>query len=155
MSLFRVGYLPAPEEGAGLRVEREEIAVSCAADDLAVFHGGAAIWGEDFFGAWLPDVFPAEPAICGIDRYRVMGGGEIQNAVVNEGTRLCGDSLFRLVQANRAEACYILGCDLVCIYESHAFVIVIGVQPVFFAASGFVEFLLSRAGLGRNRDREG
>jgi hypothetical protein len=69
-----------------LRVEREEIAVSCAADDLAVFHGGATIWGEDFLGARLPDMLPAEAAICGIDRDRVMGGGEVKDAVVNEGT---------------------------------------------------------------------
>jgi hypothetical protein len=84
-----------------------------------------------------------------------MGGGEVKDGVINEGTRLGGDSLFRLVQANRAEACNILGCDLLCIYESHTRVIVIWMQPVFFAAGGFVQFFLSRAGLGRNRDREG
>ena len=84
--MFRIGNLPAPEEGAGLRVERKKISVGGAANELAVFYGGAAIWGKDFFGARLPDVFPAEAAIGGIDRDRVMGGGEIQDAVVNEGT---------------------------------------------------------------------
>ena len=69
-----------------MRIEREEIAVGGAADELAVFDGGAAIWGEDFLRARLPDVFPAEAAIGGVDRDRVMGGGEVQDAVVNEGT---------------------------------------------------------------------
>ena len=67
---------------------------------------------------------------------------------------MCGDSLFRLVEAGWAEVCYVRGCNLFCVYESQACVIVIGVQPVFFAASGFVQFFLSWAGLGRNRERE-
>jgi len=67
---------------------------------------------------------------------------------------LCGDSLFGLVEAGWAEVCYVRDCNLFCVYESQACVIVIGVQPVFFAASGFVEFLLTGAGLGRNRERK-
>ena len=67
---------------------------------------------------------------------------------------MCGDALFGLVEAGWAEACCVRGCDLLCVYESQARVIVIGVQPVFFAASGFVEFLLCGAGLGRNRERK-
>ena len=68
-----------------MRVQSEKIAVGGAADELPVFYGGAAIGGKDFFGVRLPDVFPAEAAICGIDRDRVMRGGEVQHAVVNEG----------------------------------------------------------------------
>ena len=97
-------------------------------------------------------MFPAEAAIGGIDRDRVVGGGEIQDAVVNEGTRLCGDALFALVHADRVEACNICSGDLLCVDESHACVIVIGVQPVRFAASGVVEFLLRGAGLRRNSE---
>ena len=69
-----------------MRFEREKIAVGCAADELAVFYRGAAIRGEDFFGARLPDVFPAEVAIGGIDRDRVMRGGEVQDAVIDKRT---------------------------------------------------------------------
>ena len=67
---------------------------------------------------------------------------------------MCGDALFGLVEAGWVEACYVRGCDLLCVYESQACVIVIGVQPVFFAAGGFVEFFLRGAGLGGNRERE-
>jgi hypothetical protein len=84
MSLFRVGDLPAPEEGAGLRVQSKKESISGATNNSAVFNGSAAIWREDFVRARLPEVFPAEAAIGGVDRDRVMGGGEIQNAVVNE-----------------------------------------------------------------------
>ena len=69
-----------------MRVEREKIAVGGAADELAVFYGGAAIGWEDFFGVRLPDVFPAEAAICGIDRDCVMRRCEIEDCVVDEGT---------------------------------------------------------------------
>ena len=86
MSLLRIGNLTAPHESAGLRVERKEKSIGGATNNSAVFNRGAAIWGKDFLRARLPDVFPAEAAIGGIDRDRVVGGGEIQDAVVNEGT---------------------------------------------------------------------
>ena len=69
-----------------MRFEREKVAVGCAADELAVFDRGAAIWGEDFFGARLPDVFPTKVAIGGIDRDRVMRGGEVQDAIIDKRT---------------------------------------------------------------------
>src|SRR5215472_8214671 len=97
MSLLRVGDLAAPEEGVGLRVECEKISVGCAANDLAVFHRSAAIGGKDFLRARLPNVFPAEAAIFGVDGDCVVGGGEVENAVVNQEARLCGDSLFALI----------------------------------------------------------
>ncbi len=67
-----------------MRIEREEIAVGGAADELAVFYGGAAIGGKDFFGARLPDMFPAEAAIGGIDGDCVMGGREVEDTIVDK-----------------------------------------------------------------------
>ena len=69
-----------------MRFEREKVAVGCAADELAVFDRGAAIWRKDFFGARLPEMFPAKAAIGGIDGDRVMRGGEVQDAIIDKRT---------------------------------------------------------------------
>ena len=83
LALCRVRNRPFPENPPGLRLQREQVTVTRATNDLARLHGDAAVVRPPFADFRFPLVPPEAPAEHSVEGNRGIGGRYVDDAAIN------------------------------------------------------------------------
>jgi len=134
-----------------LGLEGEQVSVARAADDLAVFHGDAAVLRPVLAGLRLPVVPPPDAARRGVEGDRGLRGREVQHSAVDDGVRVERAQLPALIDAHGAERGRVLGGDLRRVDEAPPLVVVVCMEPVRRIRERRVQLRLRRALLSVRR----
>src|ERR1700694_1441805 len=113
VAIFWIRDLFCPQEVACFGVERDQIVVSCAADNLSTHNGGATVGMHEVAIARFPFVAPQNVAISTIECDGVMIACGVKNACNCERGSLGRHALWERVRANFSKLTHILRSDLI------------------------------------------